>query len=168
LPIGLGSHVHWDRKLDGRIAQALMSIQAVKGVEIGPAFENATLSGRAVHDPVVRAAGGALRRTRNRAGGLEGGVTNGEPLVVRVAMKPLSTLMRPLDTVDLHSGEPARAAVERSDVCAVPACGVVAEAMLGFVLADAFLEKFGGDRLQDVRAAHALYTQEVARWSGSS
>jgi len=168
LPIGLGSHVHWDRKLDGRIAQALMSIQAVKGVEIGPAFANARLPGSAVHDPVVRSAQGVLRRTRNRAGGLEGGVTNGEPLVVHIAMKPLSTLMRPLETIDLRSGQPARAAVERSDVCAVPACGVVAEAMLAYVLADAMLERFGGDRIEDVRAAYTRATAEVARWSGSS
>jgi chorismate synthase len=168
LPPGLGSHVHWDRKLDGRLGQALLSIPAVKGVEIGPAFENAALPGSQVHDPVVRDAGGALRRTRNRAGGLEGGITNGEALVLRAAMKPLSTLMKPLASVDLRTGLPARAAVERSDVCAVPACGVVAEAMVALVVADACLEKFGGDRLEDVQAAHARYLQEVARWSGSS
>ena len=168
LPPGLGSHVHWDRKLDGRLAQAILSIQAVKGVEIGPAFENATRRGSQVHDPVERDVGGRLRRTRNRAGGLEGGVTNGEPLVLRAAMKPLSTLMKPLPTIDLKSGEPARAAVERSDVCAVPACGVVAEAMVCFVLADAVLEKFAGDTLEDVRAAWQRYTQEVERWSRSS
>jgi len=168
LPPGLGSHVHWDRKLDARLAQALMSIPAVKGVEIGDAFANATLRGSAVHDPIVRDATGALRRTRNRAGGLEGGVTNGEPLVLRAAMKPLSTLMKPLDTVDLATGEPARAAVERSDVCAVPACAVVAEAMAAFVVADAWLEKFAGDTVADVRAAWERYVAEVQRWSRSS
>jgi chorismate synthase len=168
LPPGLGSHVHWDRKLDARLAQALMSIPAVKGVEIGDAFANATLRGSAVHDPIVRDASGALHRTRNRAGGLEGGVTNGEPLVLRAAMKPLSTLMKPLDTVDLATGQPARAAVERSDVCAVPACAVVAEAMAAFVVADAWLEKFAGDAIADVRAAWERYTAEVQRWSRSS
>ena len=168
VPPGLGSHVHWDRKLDGRLAQALASIPAVKGVEIGPAFENARLPGSQVHDPVQRDTRGRLRRTRNRAGGLEGGITNGEAVVLRAAMKPLSTLMRPLETVDLRTGKPARAAVERSDVCAVPACGVVAEAMLALVLADVWLEKFGGDTLDEVQAAHARYILEVARWSGSS
>jgi chorismate synthase len=168
LPMGLGSHVHWDRKLDGLLAQAILSIPAVKGVEIGPAFENATRRGSEVHDPVERAAGGGLARTRNRAGGLEGGVTNGEPLVLRAAMKPLSTLMKPLPTIDLHTGKPARAAVERSDVCAVPACGVVAEAMVAFVLAGALLDKFAGDTVEDVHAAWRRYTQEVQRWSRSS
>ena len=168
LPPGLGSHVHWDRKLDGRLAQALMSIPAVKGVEIGPAFANATLRGSAVHDPLGRDASGKLRRRRNRAGGLEGGVTNGEPLVVRAAMKPLSTLMKPLDTIDLATGDAAHAAVERSDVCAVPACAVVAEAMVAFVLAGVWLEKFAGDTLGDVRAAWERYVSEVQRWSRSS
>jgi chorismate synthase len=168
LPVGLGSHVHWDRKLDGRIGQAMLSIPAVKGVEIGPAFENARLPGSEVHDPVVRDATGRLCRTRNRAGGLEGGMTNGEPLAVRIAMKPLSTLMQPLPTIDLATGQPARAAVERSDVCAVAACGVVAEAVLALVLAGAWLEKFGGDTLDAVCAAHRRYLEEVARWSGSS
>jgi chorismate synthase len=168
LPVGLGSHVQWDRKLDGRIGQAMLSIQAVKGVEIGPAFENATLRGSAVHDPVERGADRRLRRTRNRAGGLEGGITNGEPLVVHVAMKPLSTLMRPLATVDLRTGEAARAAVERSDVCAVPACGVVVEAMLTLVLANSFVETFAGDTLDAMRAAYDRHVAEVARWTGSS
>jgi chorismate synthase len=167
VPPGLGSHVHWDRKLDGRLGQALLSIPAVKGVEIGPAFDNAALRGSAVHDPVRRGAGGRLERLQNRAGGLEGGVTNGQPLLLRAAMKPLSTLMRPLETVDLSTGEPSRAAVERSDVCAVPACGVVAESMVALVLCEAWLEKFAGDTVDDVRAAYARYLEEVARWSGS-
>lgn len=167
VPPGLGSHVHWDRKLDARVAQALMSIPAVKGVEVGPAFENATRRGSAVHDPILRQTRGWLGRASNRAGGLEGGISNGEPLVARIAMKPLSTLMQPLSTVDLQTGEPARAAVERSDVCAVPACGVVAEAMLAYVLADACLEKFGGDAFADTRAAWERYQAEVERWGPS-
>jgi chorismate synthase len=145
-----------------------MSIPAVKGVEIGPAFANAGLRGSQVHDPVHRDPGGGLRRQSNRAGGLEGGVTNGEALVLRAAMKPLSTLMAPLPTVDLRTGQPARAAVERSDVCAVPACGVVAEAMVAFVLADAWLQKFGGDTLEDTNAAWRRYLQEVGSWIPSS
>ena len=168
LPAGLGTHVHWDRKLDGRLAQAVLSIPAVKGVEIGDAFANAARRGSAVHDAVRRDAAGGVRRARNGAGGLEGGITNGEALVVRAAMKPLSTLMKPLETIDIRSGESAQAAVERSDVCAVPACGVVAEAMVAFVLADVWLDKFGGDTLDDVRSAWERYTQEVARWSPSS
>lgn len=168
LPVGLGSHVHWDRRLDGRLGQALLSIPAVKGVEIGPAFANAAMRGSQVHDPVERGAGGKLRRRQNRAGGIEGGMTNGEILVLRAAMKPLSTLMRPLPTVDLRTGEPARAAVERSDVCAVPACGVVAEAMTAIVLAQAMLEKFAGDSLGDVLEAYRHYLQEVEHWNLSS
>jgi chorismate synthase len=151
LPVGLGSHVHWDRKLDGRLASALMSIQAMKGVEIGLGFETARLSGSQVHDPfAVGNAESPIARTRNNAGGLEGGVTNGEPLVCRVAMKPISTLMTALPSVNLNSGEAAAAHVERSDYCAVPAAGVVGEAMVALVLADALLEKFGGDSLEEL------------------
>jgi chorismate synthase len=155
LPVGLGSHVSWDRKLDGRLAGAMMSIQAVKGVEIGMGFGAARASGSQVHDEIalspgrVRAAN--VRRTTNRAGGLEGGMTTGEPLIVRVAMKPISTLMKPLTTIDLVDGLPAQASVERSDVTAVPAMGVIAEAMAALVLADALLEKFGGDSLTEIR-----------------
>ncbi|MDB4878723.1 MAG: aroC [Gemmatimonadetes bacterium] len=155
LPVGLGSHVSWDRKLDGRLAGAMMSIQAVKGVEIGMGFGAARASGSQVHDEIalspgrVRAAN--VRRTTNRAGGLEGGMTTGEPLIVRVAMKPISTLMKPLTTIDLVDGLPAQASVERSDVTAVPAMGVIAEAMAALVLADAMLEKFGGDSLTEIR-----------------
>ncbi len=154
---GLGSHVSWDRKLDGRLAGLLMSIPAVKGVEIGLGFEAARRPGSAVHDPIlaepVRGAGvrvGYYRQT-NHAGGLEGGMTTGEPLTLRVAMKPISTLMSPLPTVDLATGQPAAAQSERSDVTAVPAMGVVAEAMVAIVLADAMLEKFGGDSLGEMR-----------------
>jgi chorismate synthase len=155
LPVGLGSHVAWDRKLDGRLAGAMMSIQAVKGVEIGLGFDAARRPGSEVHDPIVRAAEkprtGSLGRSSNRAGGLEGGVSTGEPLIVRGAMKPISTLRRPLPSVDLRDGSVGDAAVERSDVCAVPAAAVVGEAMVALVLADAFLEKFGGDSLGEVR-----------------
>jgi chorismate synthase len=155
LPAGLGSHVSWDRKLDGRLAAALMSIPAVKGVEIGLGFETSRRPGSEVHDEIVPAPGnprtGNVRRKTNRAGGTEGGMTTGEPLVVRVAMKPISTLMRPLGTVDVATGEEAKATAERSDVTAVPAMGVIAEAMVAFVLAQAWLEKFGGDSLDETR-----------------
>ena len=155
LPVGLGSHVSWDRKLDGRLGAAMMSIPAVKGVEVGMGFEAARASGAAVHDEIVMAPGriraGNVRRTSNRAGGLEGGMSTGEPLVVRVAMKPISTLMTPLATIDASDGSAARATAERSDVTAVPAMGVIAEAMAALVLADAMLEKFGGDSLTEIR-----------------
>jgi chorismate synthase len=155
LPAGLGSHVSWDRKLDGRLAAAIMSIPAVKGVEIGLGFETSRRMGSDVHDEIVPAPGnprtGNVRRRTNRAGGTEGGMTTGEPLVVRVAMKPISTLMRPLGTVDVATGGEAKATAERSDVTAVPAMGVIAEAMVAFVLAQAWLEKFGGDSLDETR-----------------
>ncbi len=155
VPVGLGSYVSWDAKLDGRLAGAVMSVQAVKGVELGLGFEGARRPGSDVHDPIVRAEekprAGGLGRASNRAGGLEGGVTTGEPLVVRGAMKPISTLRKRLPSVDLRDGSAGDAAVERSDVCAVPAAGVVAEAMVALVLADAFLEKFGGDSVTELR-----------------
>ncbi|MBK8539291.1 MAG: chorismate synthase [Ardenticatenia bacterium] len=150
LPPGLGSHVHWDRRLGGRLLAAVGSIPAVKGVEIGPAFANASLPGTAVHDPIERTAAGELRRRGGRGGGLEGGITTGEPLVLRAAMKPISTTLTPLDSVDLATGETAPTRYERSDFCAVPRAAVVAEAMLAFVLADAFLEKLGGDHLDEL------------------
>ena len=166
LPVGLGSHVSWDRKLDGRLAAAVMSIPAVKGVEIGLGFEAARRHGSEVHDEIEPAPGRPLaanvRRRTNRAGGLEGGMTTGEPLVVRAAMKPISTLMRPLRTVDVATGEPAAAVAERSDVTAVPAMGVIAEAMVALVIADAFVEKFGGDSLSEMRRNHASYLARVA------
>ncbi|HLA23844.1 MAG TPA: chorismate synthase [bacterium] len=157
VPPGLGSYVHWDRKLDGRIAHAVMSIHAVKGVEIGPGFEIARTPGSRAHDEIHYAPDRGFYRETNRAGGTEGGVTTGEPLVVRGAMKPLSTLMEPLLSVDLATKEPSRGAVVRSDVCAVPAAGVVGEAMVAFVLADAFLEKFGGDVIADIKTAYDSY-----------
>ena len=166
LPVGLGSHVSWDRKLDGRLASAIMSIPAVKGVEIGMGFETARRTGAEVHDEIEPAPGrtlaGNVRRKTNRAGGLEGGMTTGEPLVVRVAMKPISTLMRPLSTVDVATGAPAAATAERSDVTAVPAMGVIAEAMTAFVLAQATLEKFGGDSLAETRRNYDNYISHVA------
>ncbi len=157
VPIGLGSHIQWDRKFDGRLAQAVMSIPAVKGVEIGRAFEMAQRFGSQVHDPFLLPDFNPndwrfFPRASNNAGGLEGGVTNGERIVVRGAMKPISTLRNPLLSVDLRSLQPARAHVERSDVCAVPAPAVVAEAMVALVIADAILEKFGGDSLMELEA----------------
>src|SRR5258707_13440344 len=147
VPVGLGSHVSWDTKLDGRLAQALMSIPAVKGVELGLGFEAARRKGSEVHDEILP----GFARATNRAGGTEGGMTTGEPLALRVAMKPISTLMTPLKTVDLKTGGPAQAQSERSDVTAVPAMGVIAEAMLAIVLTQALLEKFGGDALSALK-----------------
>ncbi len=148
LPVGLGSYVHGDRRLDARLAAALMGIQAMKGVEVGDGFATARRRGSAAHDEMTPDGTGVLRAT-NRAGGIEGGMTNGEPLRVRAAMKPISTVPRALSTVDVATGEPAVAINQRSDVCAVPAAGVVAEAMVALVLADAVLEKFGGDSLTE-------------------
>jgi len=171
--VGLGSHVSWDRKLDGRLAGYLCSIPAVKGVEIGLGFEAARRPGSQVHDAIRRqpdAPGGdrrgGYRRGSNNAGGLEGGMTTGEPLVVRVAMKPISTLMQPLETVDLTTGETAKAQSERSDVTAVPALGVIAEAMVALVLADAMVEKFGGDSLAEMWRNHRSYRAALGdRWA---
>jgi len=157
LPVGLGSHVSWDAKLDGRLAQALMSIPAVKGVELGLGFEAARRKGSEVHDEILP----GLSRASNRAGGTEGGMTTGEPLVARVAMKPISTLMSPLRTVDLTTGGPAQAQSERSDVTAVPAMGVIAEAMVSLVLGQALLEKFGGDALSETKRNFEGYVAQV-------
>jgi chorismate synthase len=163
LPVGLGSHVSWDRKLDGRLAGAIMSIHAVKGVEIGLGFESARRPGSRVHDEVDAAddegsvTRGRVRRRSNNAGGLEGGITTGEPLVIRAAMKPIATLMKPLATIDMKTREPAAAVAERSDVTAVPAMGVIAEAMTAFVCAEAMVEKFGGDSLGEMRRNYDGY-----------
>jgi len=166
LPVGLGSHVSWDRKLDGRLAGAMMSIHAIKGVEIGLGFDGARRLGSRVHDEIVSDAGfaaaGGFGRGGNHAGGLEGGITTGMPVVVRAAMKPISTLMQPLRSVDLRTGDPADAVRERSDVCAVPAAAVVGEAMVAIVLADAMLEKFGGDSLVEMRRNFDGYLQALA------
>ena len=170
LPVGLGSHVSWDRKLDGRIGAAMMSIPAVKGVEIGMGFEAARVPGSEVHDEITlapgRARAGNVRRQTNRAGGLEGGMTTGEPLIIRVAMKPISTLMRPLGTIDSTTGAAAAATAERSDVTAVPAMGVIAEAMAALVLAEAMLEKFGGDSLGEIRRNLDGYLAHLAERLG--
>jgi chorismate synthase len=147
-PVGLGSHVQWDRRLDARLAQAVMSIPAIKGVEIGPAFENARRPGTQVHDEFEIA---NVTRTSNRAGGIEGGMTNGEPVVVRAAMKPIPTTVTPLRSVDLATGEEAATQYQRSDVCAVPAASVVGEAMVAWVLADALVEKLGGDSVEEMK-----------------
>ncbi|HUQ41488.1 MAG TPA: chorismate synthase [Candidatus Limnocylindrales bacterium] len=153
---GLGASGQWDRRLDGRIAQALVSIQSAKGVQFADAFAAARERGSAVHDPIV-VRDGRFTRERNRAGGLEGGMTNGEDVLIDVAFKPIATLMKPLQSADLRTGEPSPAHVERSDVCVVPAAGVVAEAMLAFILADALLEKFGADNADHLVAAVAQY-----------
>jgi chorismate synthase len=170
VPVGLGSHVSWDRKLDGRLAAAIMSIPAVKAVEIGLGVESARRKGSDVHDEIdadernVRA--GRVRRRSNRAGGMEGGVSNGEEIVVRAAMKPISTLMRPLGTIEMKTREPAQAVAERSDVTAVPAMGVIAEAMTAFVVAQALLEKFGGDSLKETRRNYDNYIQSLSDRKG--
>lgn len=170
LPVGLGSHVSWDRRLDGRLGQAMLSIPAVKGVEIGLGFDTARRTGAEVHDEIEAAPGstrtGHVRRRTNRAGGTEGGMTTGEPLVIRVAMKPISTLMRPLATVDVATGEAAQAVAERSDVTAVPAMGVIAEAMAAYVLADALLEKVGGDSLGEVQRNLRSYLARLDERAG--
>jgi chorismate synthase len=161
IPVGLGSHVSWDRKLDGRLAAAIMSIPAVKAVEIGLGVESARRKGSDVHDEIDADArnvkAGGVRRRSNRAGGMEGGVSNGEQIVVRAAMKPISTLMQPLGTIEMKTREPAQAVAERSDVTAVPAMGVICESMTAFVVAQAFLEKFGGDSLAETKRNYDNY-----------
>jgi chorismate synthase len=162
LPPGLGSHVHWDRRLDSRLAGALMGVQAIKGVEVGDGFRTAARRGSAAHDEIEHDESGGIRRRSGRAGGVEGGMTTGDVLRVRAAMKPISTVPRALDTVDVASGEPAVAINQRSDVCAVPAAGVVAEAMVALVLADAALEKFGGDSVAETARNARAYVDGIA------
>ncbi len=157
MPPGLGSHVHWDRRLDSRLAGAMMGIQAIKGVEIGDGFLTATRRGSVAHDEIEKDARGTIVRRTDRAGGTEGGISNGEILRVRVAMKPISTVPKALDTVDVATGQIAKAINQRSDVCAVPAAGVVAEAMAALVLAEAVLEKFGGDSVGETRRNFESY-----------
>ncbi len=163
LPPGLGSYVHWDRRLDGRLARAVLSIPSVKAMAVGAGIEAAGRAGSAVHDPIVRGAGG-LERTTNNAGGLEGGVTNGADLVIRAFLKPISTLRRGLPSVNLRTGEAAATAWERSDVTAIGAAPVIVEAVLALVLADALLETLGGNAVADVDAAWAAYTARLAPW----
>ena len=163
-PIGLGSHVHWDRKLDANLAQAMMSINAVKGVEIGPGFEQAQMVGSLVHDVIEPFDGSRERkwkRMSNRAGGIEGGMSNGEDIVVRVAIKPISTLAKPLPSVDLVTGEKIQAHYERSDVCQAPPGGIVGEAMMAIVLADAVMDKFGGDHVEETVRNYKSYVETV-------
>jgi chorismate synthase len=161
VPAGLGSYVSWDRKLDARIGAALLSVPAVKAIEFGSAIEASRGPGSLAHDEIERGLDGHLRRRTNRAGGLEGGVTNGEDIIAVAFMKPLSTLAKGLDSVDLETGESSRSAYERSDVAAVPACGVIAEAMLAVILADALLEVTGGDRLEDVKTRLVAHRERV-------
>ena len=165
LPPGLGSYVHWDRRLDARLAAALMGIQAIKGVEVGDGFVTAMRRGSQAHEEIERAdsAGGpiAVRRKSARAGGVEGGMSNGQPLRVRAAMKPISTLSRALSTIDVETGAPAKAIAQRSDVCSVPATGIVAEAMVALVLAEAVLEKFGGDSVEETRRNARAYLDSL-------
>ena len=163
-PVGLGSYVQWDRKLDGLLAQAFCSIHAIKGAEVGLGFETARRPGSQAHDEILLDKDGGFQRASNSAGGLEGGVTNGQPVIVRAAMKPLSTLRKPLRSVDLQSKEAVEAVVERSDVCAVPAAGVVGEAMMAIVLAAAFLDKFGGDSMDEIRRNHQGYLDYLKGW----
>ena len=158
---GLGSHVSWEQRLNGRLAQAVMSIQAIKGVGIGDGFELAGRVGSEAHDEIFWSEADGLQRETNRAGGLEGGMTNGEPLVLQAAMKPLPTLTKPLRSVDLETKEPAQALRERTDSCTVPAAGVVGEAMVALVLASAYREKFGGDHIDDVLAALRAYEERI-------
>lgn len=161
LPPGLGSHVHWDRRLDARLAAAMMGIQAIKGVEIGDGFKSAARRGSVAHDEIEKSADGFLQRRTDRAGGTEGGMSNGEILRVSIAMKPISTVPKALDTVDISTGESAKAINQRSDVCAVPAAGIVGEAMAALVLAEAVLEKFGGDSVAETRRNFLSYMENL-------
>ncbi len=160
-PVGLGSHIQWDRRLDGRLAHALMSIQAIKAVSIGLGFQSSGKAGSEVMDEIFYARRAGFRRKTNNAGGVEGGMTNGMPIILRASMKPIPTLRRPLASVDIGSKNPVKAAYERSDICAVPAAGVIGEAMVALTLADAFLEKFGGDSIEEVRRNYESYMQCV-------
>lgn len=162
LPPGLGSHAHWDRRLDARLAGAMMGIQAIKGVEIGDGFVSATRRGSVAHDEIEKNSDGKIVRRTDRAGGTEGGMSNGEILRVKVAMKPISTVPKALDTIDVSTGEAAKAINQRSDVCAVPAAGVVAEAMAALVLADAVLEKFGGDSVSETKRNYENYLANLS------
>jgi len=162
LPIGLGSHVQWDRKLDSRIAAAVLSVQAMKGIEFGIGFEASTRLGSDTHDEIFYEEGRFIRRTNN-AGGLEGGMTDGMPLVVRVAKKPISTVRKGLRSVDLKTRQPEKSTYQRSDVTAVPAAVVILEAVIAFVLADALLEKFGGDSIRETRRNHRNYLEQIQK-----
>ena len=161
-PIGLGTYAQWDRRLSARLAMAAMSIQAMKGVEIGMGFESARRFGSEVHDDIFfdETAGQFVRKSNN-AGGLEGGITNGQPIIVRVAMKPIATLYTPKDSVDIATKEPFKATVERSDICTVPAAGVVGEAVIAYEMANALIEKFGGDSMEEMKRNYEMYQEHV-------
>ncbi|OGL46133.1 MAG: chorismate synthase [Candidatus Schekmanbacteria bacterium RBG_16_38_11] len=170
-PVGLGSHAHWDRKLDGRLAQALMSIQAIKGVEVGVGFRSADLFGSEVHDEIyykrtrwdrLKAKGGFYRKTNN-AGGIEGGISNGEDIIIRAAMKPIPTLAVPLRSVDIVTKKPFKASVERSDICAVPSAAVIGEAVVAYEIANVFMEKFGGDSIEELRRNFSGYKNFMSK-----
>lgn len=161
MPPGVGSYVHYDRKLDARLAGALMSVQAIKGVEFGAGFRAAQTPGSKVHDAIREGNNGNFIRLTNNAGGIEGGMSNGEPIVMRAAMKPIPTLYTPLESVDIRTGEAVKAAVERSDICAVPACSIVCEAVAAFELANAVMEKFGGDSMEELKRNYSSYLQAI-------
>ena len=164
-PPGLGSHAGWENKLDGALARALMSVQTVKAVEVGLGFEAARRPGSQMHDEILLADDGKLARSRNNAGGIEGGMTNGQAVVVRAACKPISTLRKPMRTVDLASGEEAQALYERSDVCVVPAASVIGQAVVAFEIARAFLDKFGGDTFEETRQRHEAYRRQLEQYA---
>ncbi len=161
MPVGLGSYSQWDTRLDGRLAQAVMSIQAIKGVEIGLGFESARISGSGVHDEIFHAANRGFFRKTNNAGGIEGGISNGEPLIIRAAMKPIATLYSPLHSVDIITKKPVKAAVERSDICRVPSAAVIGEAMVAIELTKIMLEKFGGDSMREITKNYKAYTSHI-------
>ena len=162
VPVGLGSYVHWDRKLDGRLAQAVLSINAVKGVEFGAGFQGAARPGSDFHDEIDYQ-GGRFKHLTNRAGGLTGGVTNGEPIDLRVAIKPISTMKKPMRSIDLNTKEKTEAHYERSDVCVVPAAGVIGEAVVALTVAEAVLEKFGGDSMAELERNYRSYLETIAQ-----
>jgi len=164
LPIGLGSHVHWDRKLDGKIGQAILSIQGFKGVEIGMGFDVANLPGSKVHDEILWSMEKGFYRSSNNAGGIEGGMTNSEPLIVKGAMKPIPTLYKPLNSVDIDTKEPFKATIERSDTCAVPAASIVAESVVAWEIAEAFFVKFAGDSINEITANYHSYLKHVKEY----
>lgn len=164
VPVGLGSHVQWDRKLDGRLAQSLMSLQAIKGVEIGNGFSNAVQPGSKVHDEIAYQTKKGFYHLTNRAGGIEGGMSNGEPILVRVAKKPIATLKQPLRSVDIETKREIKAAYERSDVCALPAASVIGESICAWVIADAFLEKMGGDFMGEINDRYQLYLKHIQNY----
>lgn len=167
VPAGLGSYIQWDRRLDGRLAQALMSIQAIKGVEVGLGFEMSKRSGSEVMDEIFYSHHYGYYRKTNNAGGMEGGMTDGMPIILRAAMKPIPTLRRPLRSIDITTKKPVEAAYERSDICAVPAAGVIGEAMVALTITDAFLEKFGGDSMKEIQQHYDSYVHHIRQFSGT-